>query len=203
MSSESLARAEVDPSGIDQRVYLSGVTWPQFEAFLAMRGDDPRVRIAYRDGELEIMAPSRSHEKIKTRLAALLEAWLIEKDIEFDGIGSWTLRNASTKRGLEPDECYAIGRPSDESTAPDLALEVVWTSGGLDKLDIYRGLGVREVWRWRAGAIEVYVLGANGYEPRQRSELLPELDLGLLCRFVDSPSQSRAVRDFLASLRPD
>jgi hypothetical protein len=28
---------------------------------------------------------------------------------------------------------------------PDIAIEVVWTSGGIDKLEVYRGLDVPEV----------------------------------------------------------
>lgn len=35
---------------------------------------------------------------------------------------------------------------SEDAERPHLAIEVVWTSGGLDKLDVYRKLGVREVW---------------------------------------------------------
>jgi len=36
--------------------------------------------------------------------------------------------------------------------------EVVWTSGGIDKLEIYRRLGVGEVWRWKDSRIEIHVL---------------------------------------------
>ncbi len=48
------------------------------------------------------------------------------------------------------------GRPLGRE-APDLAIEVIWTSGGIDKLESYRGLGVGEVWFWREGRMEVFV----------------------------------------------
>jgi Uma2 family endonuclease len=47
---------------------------------------------------------------------------------------------------------------------PDLAIEVIWTSGGLDKREIYRALGVREVWFWRKGRLTVHALRPAGYE---------------------------------------
>jgi hypothetical protein len=40
---------------------------------------------------------------------------------------------------------------------------VIWTHGGLDKLEIYRGLGVREVWFWPEGRIEVHSLRGGRY----------------------------------------
>jgi Uma2 family endonuclease len=89
------------------------------------------------------------------------------------------------------------GRP----TNPDLAIEVVWTSGGIDKLDVYRGLGVGEVWIWREGAIEVYVLAGDAYERRARSEALPDIDLSLLAAHIDAEHQTEAVRTYRLALR--
>jgi Uma2 family endonuclease len=60
---------------------------------------------------------------------------------------------------LTRDECYIVG-PDQNKEVPDLALEVVWTSGGLDKLEIYRRLGVGEVWIWKDGRITVHALRA-------------------------------------------
>ena len=74
------------------------------------------------------------------------------------------LRKAPKLAILEPDECYLIGDQARDT--PDLAIEVVWTSGGIDKLEIYRRLGVREVWRWKDSRIEVYVLREQHYESR-------------------------------------
>ena len=41
---------------------------------------------------------------------------------------------------------------------PDIALEVVKTHGAIDKLDVYRGLAIREVWVHEAGAFRILTL---------------------------------------------
>ena len=115
------------------------------ERLLAMRGDRSAPRIAYLEGEIEIMSPSRTHEGIKSMIGCLVEAYCLERDIPFSAYGSWTLQAQDRSRGAEPDECYVFGgssAPKGESESPHLAIEVVWTSGRIDKLDIYRKLGV-------------------------------------------------------------
>ena len=42
---------------------------------------------------------------------------------------------------------------------------IAFTSGGIDKLEVYRRLGVQEVWYWRKGRIQPYVLRGEAYEP--------------------------------------
>jgi Uma2 family endonuclease len=183
----------------DQRVTLNEVTWSDFELILQIRGDRAGVRMTYLNGVLELMTPSVDHEGIKKTIARLLEAYAEEKGIPFNGFGSWTLKNARRARALEPDECYSLslGRPA----SPDLAIEVVWTSGGIDKLEVYRGLGVREVWFWREGGIEISVLTGDQYEPRERSVLLPDLDLVELARHIDPENQTESVRRYRQALR--
>jgi Uma2 family endonuclease len=186
------------PEDFDQRVIMHDVSWEQFETILAIRGDRAGVRMAYLEGELELMSPSRGHEKLKKLMARLLEAWAEERGIELEGFGSETLQNASRERGAEPDECYCVG---EEKERPDLAIEVVWTSGGLDKLEIYRELGVREVWMWRRGALGLYALRGNRYEPIEQSLVLPDFDIALFVSLLGESSQTRAVRAFRAALR--
>jgi Uma2 family endonuclease len=177
------------------------VSWSDLETILQIRGDQAGVRITYLEGLLEFMTPSVDHEGIKTTIARLLEAYAEERGLTFNGFGSWTLKNRRRKRALEPDECYSLtpGRP----TAPDLAIEIVWTSGGIDKLEVYRGLGVREVWFWNDGSIDVHELVRDEYQPRARSVLLPDLDLAALARHVDPEHQTESVRRYRQSLRAD
>lgn len=183
----------------DQRVTLDDVSWSDVELILQIRGDRAGVRVTYLNGVLELMTPSVDHESIKKTIARLLEAYAEEKGHSFNGFGSWTLKNARRARALEPDECYSLTlrRP----TSPDLAIEVVWTSGGIDKLDVYRGLGVREVWFWREGAIEVSALDTVQYQRRERSVVLPELDLAELARYIDPENQTDSVRRYRQALR--
>src|SRR5258706_14729395 len=182
----------------DHRVTLHDVSWDQYEALLAMRGDRGGVRMTYLKGELELMSSSRSHESIKKTIARMLEAYGEEMGLELNGFGSMTLRSKPKERGVEPDECYELGGPKE---FPDIAIEVVWTSGGLDKLDIYQAFGVREVWVWVDRHIEVHALRSGQYELLARSEILPEIDLASMAELADSANQTAAVREFRMKVR--
>jgi Uma2 family endonuclease len=188
-------------AAIDQRVWLHGVSWADYEALLALRGESAGVRLTYLEGELELMTPSHSHEGIKTALARLIEAWAEEQGIELEGYGSWTVRSAPQARGVEADECYLLGRPPGEPKRPDIAIEVIWTAGGLDKLEVYRGLEVPEVWMWQDGTLRFHLLRHGAYREAPRSALLPDLDPALLLRCLQEPSQTRAVRALRQALR--
>ncbi len=200
----------------DHVVQLSNATWDDYERVLEMRGDRSAPRITYFDGLLEIMSPSHDHERIKSLLACLIEAYCLREDVPFMPYGSWTLKDRRRRRGAEADECYVFGE--EPARRPHLAIEVIWTSGGLDKLEIYRGLGVQEVWIWRQGKLAVHALRGTrrarsrasrttkspARKPRyvklSRSELLPDLDLGLLVQFLDRKTVNAAVRDFTRAL---
>src|SRR5262245_45996328 len=190
--------AAAPPTG-DQCVQLYDVNWSDFELILHVRGDHSGVRMTYLNGVLELTSPSVDHEGIKKTIARLLEAYAEEVGIPFNGFGSWTLKNAARARALEPDECYSlsIGRPA----RPDLAIEVVWTSGGIDKLEVYRGLGVAEVWFWREGVIQVWALADGSYERRETSGLLPNLDLAELANHIGAENQTESVRRYRQALR--
>ena len=84
---------------------------------------------------------------------------------------------------------------------PDIALEVVVTSGGINKLEVYRGLGVREVWYWHQGSFEMYRLGASGYELQERSGFLEGLDFGELAGYVEEQDQHAALKAYQEALR--
>jgi Uma2 family endonuclease len=146
------------------------------------------------------MTPSRPHEAFKSLIGRLVEVWCLEHDIEFSTYRSWTLENAVAERGAEPDECYVFG-DVPEPIRPDLAIEVVVTSGGIDKLEVYRALDVPEVWYLRAGKIEPYVLRAGRYELRKESACLAGLDLAQLASFLGRPSTSAAIREYRAALK--
>jgi hypothetical protein len=195
----ALVPLEFDPRSIDQHIQLM-MPWRGFTAFLEARGDDAATRVSYLDGALELMSPSLSHELIKKNLARLLEWWATEFDVELNGYGSATLKRASRRAGLEPDECYFVGARGGRST-PDLAVEVVWTRGLVDKLEIYRRLGVKEVWVYEQGVLASWSLRSGAYVKGKKSKLLPSLDLALLARFAGAEEQHAAVKAFKAALR--
>lgn len=198
MRSESLLHHDEAPAG-DHIVILRQSTWADYQRVLEMRGERSTPRLAYLEGALELMSPSREHEALKSNIGRLVEVWCQQNGIEFSPYGSWTLESKESQRGVEPDECYVFGDPAG-SVRPELAIEVIWTSGGLDKREIYRALGVREVWFWRRGRIGVHVLHEGAYHESPKSAVLPGIDLDLLASFLDRPTASQAIREYQSAL---
>jgi hypothetical protein len=90
-----------------------------------------------------------------------------------------------------------MGDDSEEKlTRPHFVIEINWSRRGIKKLEIHRRLGVREVWFWERGVLTVHVLRGRKWLQVPRSECLPELDLGVLCGFLDRPTMTTAMRDF-------
>jgi Uma2 family endonuclease len=181
----------------EQRVLLTGVPW---STYVVLRDsiESPGVRMTYLQGLLEIMSPSRAHEVDKTQVARLLELFCLERDIPLFGYGSTTFRKEEKERGLEPDECYCRGADKE---VPDVALEVIKTRGAIDKLDVYRGLGVCEVWVFEDGAFSLFTLRVDAYEAIETSEVLPEVDLRRLAHFAVQGDQHAALKAYREELQ--
>lgn len=185
----------------EERLLIHGVDW---RAYVLLREllDSPGLRMTYLEGALELMTPSLRHERVKKTVARLLEIFALERDIALQGYGGTTFRREVGKRGLEPDECYALGRTLSEEQPPDIALEVVITQPLLDKLAVYAGLRVREVWSWEGGRFRLFALrqppGAAEarFEEIAASELVPALDFSLLAEYADREDQHAAVREY-------
>uniref|UniRef100_A0A832M2Q7 Uma2 family endonuclease n=1 Tax=Oscillatoriales cyanobacterium SpSt-402 TaxID=2282168 RepID=A0A832M2Q7_9CYAN len=192
---EALHLQAIDP---EERFMTSGVSWQQYEALLNRLGDSFWYRVTYLEDELEITAPSRKHELGKDNIGRLLSAYFEETRTRFYGLGSTTFRQEFKQRGAEPDASYCIGTNKE---FPDLAIEVVETSGGIDKLEVYKGLGVLEVWFWQRQQFSVYRLRGEQYEAIATSELLPQLDLKLLAAYVEHPEPLDAVLEFREKVR--
>jgi Uma2 family endonuclease len=178
----------------DQHVVLRGSSWRDFEALLAMRGDRAGVRLYYLDGAIELMSPAKTHERRKTTLARLLETWALETGVDLEGFGSWTLKVEAKEAGAEPDECWILGDPDRDF--PDLVLEVEWSRRlGIEKREIYRRFGVKELWTLRSdGRLVVLTRKDEQWVESETSALLPTLDLAWLVSFLERESQSQAVR---------
>ena len=192
-------RAPISPPDTDQRVFMHGMTWWQYETILAARGDNPLPRIAYSDGTIELMSPSHRHEERKSLIGQLVEAYLFERQVYFVPWGSTTLKNPSVEKGVEPDESYAF---SKDARTPDLAIEAVLTSGGIDKLPLYAKLGVREIWFWTESGIEAYARSKSGrYEAIETSTVIPDLPLATIAHYAGGEDAYEAVQAFRAELR--
>ena len=170
----------------------------QFEALENLLAESTGLRITYLDGAIELMTVGEPHELIKKSLAILLELYFSIMGIEFIPVGNATRRSEAKGVSFEPDESYYL---HEQKANPDLAIEVIFTSGNLQKLEKYRRFQIPEVWLWENAQLKVYALVDDAYQEVDRSQLLPELDLALLVRCVQMPSRLEAMRLFQDGVR--
>jgi Uma2 family endonuclease len=102
---------------------------------------------------------------------------------------------------VQADESYCFG---EFKSTPDLAIEIILTSGSAKKLQRYRLLGVPEVWFWEDGVFSLYHLHDDNYIKITHSEIpeLAALDIDLLTRCVLMAQTSRltAAQEFRKAL---
>jgi Uma2 family endonuclease len=182
-------------SHAETRIVIDNVSWAAYDALV--RGTDRAgTRFTYDRGVLEIMSPSREHERVKRLLGRMVEMLTFERKIAISSSGSTTLRDVLKQRGLEPDECYYIlhepeMRGRDEydpaiDPPPDLAIEVDLSQSSVDKHSIYADLGVPEIWTFTDDRLKFFQLESDGaYRPIERSLAFAFLKPGDLQRFLD------------------
>jgi Uma2 family endonuclease len=174
-----------------QRIVTHG-TWFHFQLLRQGFENSRVVRLFYYDGMIEIMMPGRSHELFKRLIGLMIEAFLLDRELEFVPTGSMTQELAEVA-SAEADESYEIGEFR-------LSIEVTVTSGNRSKLKIYQALGVNEVWFWEDGVISMYHQTNGDYIKVDRS-LIPELaaiDRAVLsrCVLMGETSRVQAVKAF-------
>jgi Uma2 family endonuclease len=187
----------------EHRLVLHDVPW---ETYQELRESNPSVclRMTFDRGDLEIMSPSRKHEKISHRLGLMIHEWAMLHQIAAEGGGSTTFSRQDLLRGLEPDHCFWIANcaavmDKDEidlsiDPPPDLALEADVTRSSIPKLPIYQSLGVPEIWRWQSDTLEVLVLDDEGrYVTQATTKALPGFPLRLAEEFVGARGENKVA----------
>ncbi|MGB3402038.1 MAG: Uma2 family endonuclease [Microcoleaceae cyanobacterium] len=167
--------------------------WQQFKTFEAAIEKSPGIRIFYLDGCIEIMTLGEQHEAISRMIATLLSLYFLHNQIEFIPVGSATRESEDKNVSFQPDESYYIGEQKEH---PDLAVEVVISSGNTSKLEKYKRLNITEVWFWENNQLSIYSLKDGNYEAYSQSQLLPSLDINLLVNCVQMSSKLEAMTAF-------
>jgi Uma2 family endonuclease len=174
---------------------LPDSTWDEYVAIDAAFGSRRGARIRFLQGYLELMLPtSLEHERWKSHLGRLVEAWCLDRGIDFFIHGETTLLREGEAGGA-PDESYAFGT---EKEIPDLVIEIALTSGGISKKSFYQRFAIPELWIWRQEDLEVYRWNSAiaGYERTQTSAVLPGLPLPDLIACARISGASQAIREF-------
>ena len=177
---------------------IDEVSWREFKAVEQLLSH-PGVRLSFLDGVLEIRGrPGRKHETAKQRISTLVDLYLEYAGIDFTPTGSVTLESETGRVKREADLSYELG-PNREF--PDWAVEVVVSSGGINKLEAYKRLQIPEIWFWENGALRMCSLGADGYAEVDRSFVLPDLDIVLLVRCINIENHLQAMREFKQTIQ--
>ncbi|MBC6418647.1 MAG: Uma2 family endonuclease [Prochloron sp. SP5CPC1] len=211
----TIAKPKTKTVSLSTIIPLRGVSWSTYQALMREVGENRLWRIAYDRGVLEIQMPLLQHEEPKRLLESLIEAIVDELEIELRSLGSLILERPDLKRAIEPDSCFYIQnearvRGKDEinlavDPPPDLAIESDYTNSSLNKFTIYGSLGIKELWRYSEGSLEVYLLKESGeYEKTDQSLVFPFLPLREVPEFMEqskTQGQRKAVGLFKERIR--
>jgi Uma2 family endonuclease len=157
---------------------IYGVSWNEYSQFLDATADY-NLRHTYDGYTLELMTPLKSHDWIKRILGRMIETMAFDLQFKIQSVGSTTLPSTKVEKGVQPDEGYYVtnepvvrGKDTyepDVDPPPDLIIEVDVTSSCVPRFPIFALLGIREIWHYSNGELEILWLAENGDYMRHES----------------------------------
>jgi Uma2 family endonuclease len=165
----------------DKLFICSNTSWDEYEAILQQKANSSAYRISFFNGVLKIMSPSRNHEIIKDFIYLLIVSYCDAIELDYYPLGSTTLKQKDKSVGKEPDTSFCFNSLKE---VPDLAVEVIFSSGSVEDLEKYQKLGVKEVWFWINNRLEIYVFIDDAYQKQNNSYNLSSLDDRLLEKYI-------------------
>ncbi len=184
----------------DQTLSFAGMTWEDYEKFDSE--EYPGYRTSYFKGVITLVSPSKNHERIAEIINYLIVAYCKKINLIYYPMRSTRLTNKPLA-AKEPDVSFAFNTDKD---IPDLAIEVIFSSGSINDLKKYQALGVKEVWFWQDNQITFYQLKVNGYQEISVSSCLPNLASETLKGFVNrglTESPLTIEADFIKQFNDD
>lgn len=183
------------PPRTAQHFIHSAIAWNDFktiQTILVPQG----VRVAYLEGEVELLTVSDLHGLISGNLGYLLEMYMLQHLVRFIGLEDVSIEIPAIA-SAQADKAYCF---DERKPVPDLAVEVVITGERETKLKRYCALQIPEVWFWIDNEIRAYRLtpDSNQYRPIPNSIWLPELDLQKLAIAATQEFRVDAVQAFLS-----
>jgi Uma2 family endonuclease len=197
------------------RVMLYNISWQQFENLLQDLGENRAARVAYDDGNLEIMTPLPEHEQYKEVISDAVKDIAEELDLDYESLGSTTWKQERKMAGIEADNCFYFqneplvrGRLDldlQKDPPPDLALEIDVSNKSLNRFPIYARLGVPEIWCYDSGELKIYLLQPGEYVESEKSLVFPSLKIRDLPKLIEQNRANgrrairKAVREWVRS----
>ena len=169
----------------DRRVVLHNVSWDTYERLLADHADKSVPLFSFDQGALEIVSPTQEHEEASVTLSWIVEIIAEEWSINFSSVRSMTFKRAESQQGFEADASFYIQNEERvrfkkidpaADPPPDLVIEIDVTNDSMNKLPIYSGFRVPEVWRFVDGSVEIRIFRDGGYVVEHRESGTPRLD---------------------------
>ena len=184
----------------ESRVLMRGVGWEGYERLLEMVGDQLSPRLAYHNGDVELMSPGYRHEGLAKRFGRIIYDLAMGLGLPCQPAGQTTFRRREVDGGVEGDETFYLANEArvraneaidlEFDPPPDLAIEVEITRPVADRLAIYAGLGVPEVWICDGQSLRFLRLGPDGtYNPVEESEAIPGLAAAEVLPWVLRPAE--------------
>lgn len=141
------------------------------------------------------MNPSPQHEEDGVALAHIVATVAEELGIDVRPMGATTYRRRELGKGFGADASFYIQNDRfvrdlaqvdpTVDPPPDLVIEIDVSHPSLDKLPIFAGMVVPEVWRRAADRVTILVLESGRYREVRSSMALPPLTSEALTRFLE------------------
>ncbi|MGK7958629.1 MAG: Uma2 family endonuclease [Crocosphaera sp.] len=184
-------------------------TWEDYQRLLNLRQETsiPKLSFNFNTQEIRLMSPLPSHGNRVDTLRDLVKILLGKKGLDWHCFDPITLKIPPVA-GVEPDTCFYInnrqailGKDKIDLTLdppPDLAIEVDFTS--ITDVGAYEIIKIPELWIYRQGSLNIYVLEEDSYQESQKSRLFPDVDVkNILPQYVElgwNQGSSVALRQF-------
>lgn len=191
-------------------VVLHNVSWQTYQALLADMGEHRAARLAYNHGTLEIKMPSKLHELINRLLERIITTLTEELGMSVLPLGSTTFAQEEAGQGVEPDSCFYIQNaenvnPEDDEPPsdlpPDLVVEVDITSSSRSRLNIYKVMRVREIWRYNRQGFAILQLREGEYVECESSLAFPKIATEFIRALTEQGKQAKNQNAVIGELR--
>ena len=192
--------------------------WAKYRTILRLRRESRVPRMVYLDGSLLLISPSLPHEILRWRIGAIVNELVAVCELPCLPTASTTWRRRKKDVGVEGDLTFYLANEAAvrgkrrinlrTDPPPDLAVEVVDCHDASHAIEVYRRLGVPEVWVATERDFSIRTLDRPGkgrrYREVDRSAAIPFLTADEIADWAhrDAPDgETRWLRDLWAWVR--